>query len=424
MSSAIALVDANNFYVSCERVFEPRLLDHPVVVLSNNDGCIIARSDEAKALGVKMGAPVFKAADILEENNVAVYSSNYELYGDMSHRLMTALQEFTPEVEVYSIDEAFMRLEAREETAASSLHERGHEVRNSVRRWTGLPVSVGIAPTKTLSKIANRIGKKASETEGVLDLTSLSAQTQALEETPVEHVWGVGPAHSKRLKAAGITTARKLRDADRRWIRARMTVVGARIVEELRGVSCLPLEFCPQQKKSITCSRSFGVPVETEHELREAVALYMTRAAEKLRRSRLAAHVVTVFINTNRFSAEPQYGNAATRELAYATDSTNELLDWALRSLEGIYRHGYRYKKAGVMLNHLVPADQLSGRLFGNQSFERARRAAKAVDLLNARFGKDTIRFGILNRDPRWQTKFKYRSPRYTTRLKDVLCVS
>lgn len=420
MTAAIALVDANNFYVSCERVFDPRLVGRPVVVLSNNDGCVVARSDEAKALGIKMGTPLFKARHLVEAHGVAVYSSNYGLYGDMSQRLMGTLQEFTPEVEVYSIDEAFVGLDA---DGARPVPARAREIRERVRQWTGIPVSVGVSQTKTLAKIANRAAKTAPSAQGVLNLTDPAEQTRALEETPIKEVWGIGPAYSKLLKEAGITTARKLRDADRRWVRRRMTVVGARIVEELRGVRCLALEQCPPQKKTITCSRSFGVLVETLEELREAVAAYVTRAAERLRRAKLTAGALTVFINTSRFSPEPQYANSVTHELAYATDSTGELIEWALRGLGQIFRDGYRYKKAGVMLNGLVPADGLSRRLFGDADYERSRRVMRAVDEINARHGRDTIRLGLIRPDARWQTKFLRRSPGYTTRLKEVLTI-
>jgi DNA polymerase V len=419
MTAAVALVDCNNFYVSCERVFDPKIIRRPVVVLSNNDGCVIARSDEAKSLGFKMGTPLFKARGLIEEYGVAVYSSNYALYGDMSQRVMGTLQEFTPEVEVYSIDEAFVGLDGGDPPP----REQGLKIRERVLRCTGIPVSVGLSQTKTLAKIANRLAKKTPDAQGVLDLTAASAQTAALDETPVEDVWGVGPAYARLLKAAGVMTARKLRDADRRWIRQRLTVVGARIVEELRGTSCLPLERCPQTKKSITCSRSFGVPVERLDELREAVALYMTRAAEKLRKHKLAAGVVTVFINTNRFSPEPQYANAATYELASPTDVTDELLEWASEGLEKIYREGYRYKKAGVMLNQLTPADQLSMRLYGDEAFERSRRVMRAVDEINRRHGRDTVRLGAARPDGRWRTKFLRRSPNYTTRIHEVLCI-
>jgi DNA polymerase V len=420
MSSAIALVDCNNFYVSCERVFNAKLIERPVVVLSNNDGCVIARSNEAKALGIKMGTPLFQAQHLVEAYDVAVYSSNYALYGDMSHRVMGALQEFTPEVEIYSIDEAFMRLDYDE---TSSLRNDGLKIREKVRQWTGIPVSIGIAPTKTLAKIANHLAKKSSDVESVLDLTGISEQAGALERTPVNEVWGVGPAYAKLLKAHGITNALKLRDADRQWVRRRMTVVGVRIVEELRGISCLSMEQCPPQKKSITCSRSFGTLVESSGQMREAIAMYVTQATEKLRRQKLAAGVITVFINTNRFGQEPQYSNAITYELAYPTDVTDELLELAYKGLGRIFREGYRYKKAGIMLNHLVPSDQLTVRLFGNSDFERSRRLANAIDAINARHGGDTVRYGMAQSDGRWKTKINRRSSRYTTCLKEVLRV-
>ena len=422
MTAAIGLVDCNNFYVSCERLFQPALRNRPVVILSNNDGCVIARSNEAKALGLKMGVPLFEARHIVEPHGVAVYSSNYALYGDLSRRVMEALRVLAEEIEVYSIDEAFVGLDG--EDGGSDLRGCGVDIQGKVLRWTGIPTSIGIAPTKTLAKVANHLAKQEKEHQGVLDLSAPGEQTAALERIPVEEVWGVGPAHSKLLKAAGIRTALKLRDADRRWVRRRMTVVGARIVEELRGVRCLPLESRPALKKSVTCSRSFGRPVESLDELREAVALYVTRAAEKLRRGGVAARSVTVFANTNRFSPEPQYANSTTHHLAQATDSTGELLGWALGALEHIYRPGYRYKKAGVYFSRLVPVDGLTGRLFDDDSFERSRRLMSAVDDLNAKFGKDTVRFGAVNPAGGWQTKFLRRSRCYTTRLRDVLRVA
>lgn len=421
MAQAIAIADANNFYVSCERVFDPKLLGRATVVLSNNDGCVISRSQEAKALGIGMGVPIFKVRHIVEEHDVAVFSSNYALYGDLSLRLADAFHEFTPDVEVYSIDEAFLALDER---PGQSFREQGLEIRAKVLRWTGIPCSLGISRTKTLAKVAQRYTKRHPEAQGVLDLTDPSDQTSVLEATPVGDVWGVGPAYAKLLKGKGIETARQLRDADRRWVRQRMTVVGARVVEELRGVSCLPLEVCPQGRKSVTCSRSFGERVESLEELREAVAVYMTKAAERLRRSRLAAGVVTVFINTSRFDPCPRYSNSATFELAYSTDVTDELLSWALKGLGQIYRPGYRYKKAGVMLNRLAPADDLSVRLFGDDRFERARRVMKVVGKINARHGRGTIRFGAAPSRGRWETKFLRRSKCYTTCLDEVLRVA
>jgi DNA polymerase V len=420
MTSAVALVDCNNFYVSCERVFDPRLVARPVVVLSNNDGCVIARSNEAKALGLKMGVPIFKVDQVVDAGGVRVLSSNYALYGDMSQRVMGTLQEFTPEVEVYSIDEAFMRLE---QGGAETVEAQAARVRERVLRWTGIPVSIGVAPTKTLAKVANRIAKKSPESQGVLPLMEPDEQTRALDETPVEEVWGVGPAYSKALRSVGIDTARKLRDADRQWVRRRMTVVGARVVEELRGVSCLPLESCPPAKKSATCSRSFGSPVTSLSELREAVAVYTSRAAERMRRHDMAAGAVTVWIDTNRFSTDPQYGNSATFELASPTDVTDELLSWALRGLEGIYRPGFRYKKAGVMLAHLVPARGLTMRLYGDEAFERRRRVMRAVDEIARKHGRDAVRLGAAPAAARWATKFSRRSRNFTTRLAEIASV-
>jgi DNA polymerase V len=422
LTEAIALIDCNDFYVSCERVFEPRLLRRPVVVLSNNDGCIISRSGEAKRLGIRMGAPYFENRRVIEENGVAVCSSNYELYADMSRRVMCALREFTPEVDIYSIDEAFVALD---DGGGQTLQERGREIRDKVLKWTGIPVSVGIAPTKTLAKVAAHHTRKIVETEGVLDLTDASMQAAVLEATKAGEIWGVGPAYAKALKEAGINTARELRDADRRWVRQRMTVVGARILEELRGVRCLPLEQCPQAKRSVTCSRSFGELTGSLADLRDAVALYTERAAERLRRALLAASVVTVFVLTDRFDAGPQYGNSLTYELASPTDTTGELLWWTQRALARIYRRGYLYKKAGVILNGLLPAGSLSMRLSGDEQFERARRAMQAVDALNRRHGRGTVRCGLPHSpDGRWPTKSLMRSPRYTTCLKEVLRVA
>jgi len=421
VAEAIALIDCNDFYVSCERVFAPRLLGRPVVVLSNNDGCVISRSEEAKRLGIGMGAPYFKSRRVIEEHGVAVCSSNYELYGDMSRRVMCALREFAPEVDVYSIDEAFIRLGGR---GGRGLEEQGLEIRKKVRAWTGIPVSVGIAPTKTLAKLAARHTRTETKSSGVLDLTGADVQEAVLGATEVREVWGVGPSHASLLNEAGISTARELRDADVRWVRRRLSVVAARIVEELRGVQCLPFEECPRARRSVTCSRSFGELTGSLEDLRDAVALYAERAAERLRRAGCAASVVTVFVLTDRHAAAPQYGNSATYELASPTDTTGELAWWAQRGLTQIYRRGYLYKKAGVILGGLRPAGALSMRTHGDEQFERARRAMRAVDALNRRHGRDTVRCGLPRApDGRWPTKLLLRSPRYTTRLDEVLRV-
>lgn len=422
MTEAIALIDCNDFYVSCERVFAPRLVRRPVVVLSNNDGCVISRSGEAKRLGIRMGAPYFQNRRVIEEHGVAVCSSNYELYADMSRRVMCALREFTPRVDIYSIDEAFVGLDA---VGGGTLQEQALQIKKKVMKWTGIPVTIGIAQTKTLAKVAARFTKQSGDPCGVLDLTDDSTQAAVLEATKAGEVWGVGPAYKQALLEAGIKTARELRDADRRWVRRRMTVVGARIVEELRGVRCLPLEQCPPSKRSVTCSRSFGELTGSLEDLRDAVALYTERAAERLRRAGCAASAVTVFILTDRYAAGPQYGNSFTCELASPTDTTGELVWWAQRGLTQIYRRGHLYKKAGVMLNGLLPAGSLSMRTHGDGRFERARRAMQAVDAINRRHGRGTVRHGLpRSPDGRWPTRSLMRSPRYTTRLDEVLRVA
>lgn len=415
------LVDCNAFYVSCERVFNARLMGKPVIVLSNNDGCVVARSDEAKALGITMGAPLFKVQDIVEQHHVEVFSSNYTLYGDMSHRVMKTLEEFTPDVEVYSIDEAFMNLTGFKE---KHLSELGKRIKEKVWRWTGIPVSVGIAGTKTLAKLANRRAKHSAEARGVLDIADSPERECLLEKTPVEDIWGIGKSYAKLLHSRGIENALQFARAERQWVRRAMTVVGARIQAELNGVSCLPLEAVPRPRKSMTCSRSFGELITTLEEMKEAVALYMTKAAERLRHERLAASVVTVFIETSRFNPdEERYSNSATHELLYPTDSTDELLAVSMRATESLFRAGFRYKKAGVMLNGMKPSDHLTRRMFHQDSWERSRRISQAMDEINRRYGRHTIRYGSVETNGKWGMKAGHKSPRYTTNLNELMIV-
>jgi len=424
MSQAFALVDCNNFYVSCERVFDAGLVRRPVVVLSNNDGCVVARSPEAKALGIGMGVPLYQIRHLVESHGVKVYSSNYALYGDMSQRVMGVLQSFTPDVEIYSIDESFMLLGGCRYGTPRVLDELGREIRERVRHDTGVPVTIGIGETKTLAKLANHLAKNSKKADGVLDLTGSPYKDVALERTPVGEVWGVGPAYSKLLKQRGILSALQLREVDVAWARRVMTVVGARVVMELRGVSCLPLESCPPSKKSLTCSRTFGRSTPALSVLREAVAYYATRVSEKLRRRHLAAGVITVFVHTDRHANGPQYFNAGTHTLAYPTNSTQEIMRCALDALERIYKEGFEYRKVGVMLNSLSPADQLTLRMFGDERAEKFRQVMMAADQINRRWGRDTVRFATANPDGAWRTKVERRSPRYTTRLGDVLTIN
>lgn len=368
-----------------------------------------------------MGAPLFKIQRLVEAHDIEVYSSNYALYGDMSQRVMSVLREFTPAVEIYSIDEAFMDLAGIKCESYTAL---GRMIRERVYKYTRVPVSVGIAETKTLAKVAASIAKGSAKASGVLDLTKSPYQEVALARTPVEKVWGVGPAYAKLLRERGITTALELRDADTGWARRAMTVVGARVVMELRGVSCLPLEICPRPRKSVTVSRSFPVEVEALSELREAVAVFASRAAEKLRRDKLAASAVTVFIETNRFDKESHYSDSATLELIYPTDNTQEFIKHALEALERIFRQGYGYRRAGVLFSGLVPADQITGRLFDTETLEKYRRVMPVVDRLNAKYGPGTVRFAVARAGGPWQTKIARRSPRYTTRLAEVMLIN
>ncbi len=413
----IAHIDCNNFYVSCQRVFEPRLERRPVVVLSNNDGCVIARSNEAKALGVNMGTPYFKVDHLIEKEDLAVFSSNYALYGDMSGRVMEALESFSPETEIYSIDEAFLKLEFDGDYQA--LTENAHRIRKSIKKWTGLPVSIGIAPNKTLAKIANRLAKKDSG--GVFEMTDESIQNEVLDQMLVADIWGVGERSTAKLKKLGIATALDLKRFDRRHARKLLTVTGARTVEELRGKTCLPLELCPPPKKSITCSRSFGAVVGRVEVLQEALDFYLTRAGENLRKRALTASAVTVFFATNRFSKAPQYKNSVTIALANPTNSTPELREWTRRGLREIFRDGFLYKNVGVILQGLQPERAETVRLYGESDYLKDKRLMAAPDKLAQKFGRDTVRLGVERHREQWETHRDTMSARYTTRLGEVL---
>jgi DNA polymerase V len=415
-----ALIDCNNFYVSCERLFQPILHGKLVVVLSNNDGCVIARSDEAKALGIPMGLPAFKLTDLLKEHPIEVYSSNYTLYGDLSARVMTTLTQWTPEVEVYSIDEAFLQFSM---VPPDALMAYGQSIRATIQQWTGIPVSIGIGLTKTLAKLANRLAKRSPEAQGVVALTSPSEIEAVLACTPIEDIWGIGPGYTRRLKAHEIKTAIQLRDINDRWVRQELGIVGLRLVWELRGISCLPLALCPPPKQSLMVSRSFGRPITTLIEMREAVATYTTRAAEKLRRHHVAAGGLTVFLMTNRFTDEPQYSNSVTIPLPVATQDTAELIGYALRGVEQIFREGYRYQKAGVILTALVPAHQVQTHLFDQHDRECSQKLMAAIDTINTAWGTGTIRYAAVGLRPGWLMRCARRSPRYTTRWEELAVV-
>ncbi len=420
----IALVDVNNFYVSCERVFAPELRQRPVVVLSNNDGCVIARSNEAKALGITMGKPYFQIEYLVEKENLVVFSSNYTLYGDMSSRVMEALQMFSPAMEIYSIDEAFLdlQIESEEKLAFQTIFDKAHFIKQKIYQWTGLPVSVGIASNKTLAKLANRVAKKNAI--GVFEMTNENLIDEVLREMPVADVWGIGYRSSLKLRALGIENAFQLKNLDRRHARKLLTVAGARIVEELNGANCLPLELVPPPKKNICCSRSFGTLVESFDELKEALECYLTTAGIKMRKGDLTARAVTVFLSTNSLAKTEQYSNSITIELANATNSTRELRDWTHKGLKQIFKKGYKYKKVGVILQGLQPERAETIRLYGEQTYKKDKRLMKALDAITQKFGKETIRFGIACKTNNWQMKAEMKSNRYTTCLNEVLQIA
>ena len=421
MAPVFALVDCNNFYASCERLFNPKLAGQPIVVLSNNDGCVVARSNEAKALGIAMGVPEFQIRPLLRAHRVQVFSSNYRLYGDLSQRVMETLEQFSPDLEIYSIDEAFLSLAGFERR---NLTDYGRQIRKTVKQWTGLPVSIGIAETKTLAKLANRMAKRTSDTDGVFDLLACQDREALLDGIAVGEVWGIGPSFARLLMQRGITTALQLREADEQWIHRHMGVVGLRVVAELNGRSCLDLEACPPPKQGMTCSRAFGRPVSTLAEMEEAVSSYVTRVAEKLRGEGLAATVLTVFIMTNAFTEEPQYRNSVTCELPVATDTTSELIKAALTGLRRIYRDGYRYKKAGVMCSALVSAGQVQPDLFDRQDRPKSKRLMAALDAVNVRWGAGTLNYASNGLTQAWQTHSHHRSPAYTTNWDELPLVT
>ncbi|WP_415860758.1 translesion error-prone DNA polymerase V subunit UmuC [Vibrio metschnikovii] len=410
-----ALVDCNNFYASCEKLFRPDLKDTPVVVLSNNDGCVVARSREAKLLGIKMGVPVFQIKAEMQRHGILAFSSNYALYADLSSRVMRTLEEMAPRVEVYSIDEAFLDLTGIE--SAISLVEFGQQVRERIGHWIGITVCVGIAPTKTLAKLANHAAKKYPATQGVVDLTNPDRQRRLLALVPVDDVWGVGRRLSKRLNALGITTALDLANASPRAIRDQFSVVLERTVRELNGESCIELEDIPPTKKQIVCSRSFGVKVTQFELLREAVCEYATRATEKLRKEQQQAKVMTVFIRTSPFKDnEPQYSNSTSGELLIPSCDTRDFIELANHLLKRIWKDGFRYAKAGVMLSDFYDPGMFQPGLFDDVSTRsNSQQLMSVLDTIN-QSGAGKVFFAGQGTKKDWSMKREHLSPAYTTR--------
>ena len=420
LMTRLALVDCNNFFCSCERVFDPALVDKPVVVLSNNDGCIISRSEEAKALGIPMGAPLHEQQEVIRKHGVRVFSSNYTLYGDMSARVMSILREEVPAIEVYSIDEAFLQL------TNGFTEEQARALRAKVLQWTGIPVCIGIGSTKLLAKLANRHAKKNKTlTGGVFDLVNYWDPDGIMAATPTDGLWGVGKNLAQRLKGMGVTTALEFKQADPAAVRKSMGVIGERMLRELNGIPCLELEEMPPDKKGVMASRSFGSPVETLEELEEALANHVARASEKIRRYGLLATRMEVFIKTNRFRKDdPQYSRGIAITLDRPTNGTAELMTTARELLYQIYRPGYRYKKTGIQLAHLVSEEEYQPELFDRP---KARiDVDRIVDEINRRLGdaKNPVitraSQGTLRSVKGWRMKAERHSPHYTTDWRQI----
>lgn len=415
-----ALVDCNNFYASCEKLFDPTLKDRPVVVLSNNDGCVVARSAEVKALGIPMGVPWFKLRDEAKRHGIVAFSSNYALYADLSNRCVEVLSGFTPNIEVYSIDESFLELSGFE-GRSGGLTTYGAEIRQRVADWLGLTVCVGIGPSKTLAKLANHAAKKnLACANGVCDFTTMSpsAMDALFERIDVGEVWGIGRRIEGRLEAMGIRTVRQLRDADAELMRTKFSVVVERTVRELRGVSCMELQEVVQEKQQIMSSRSFGQLVYELPELEEAVASYVAKAAEKLRNQNSLAGAIQVYIRTNVFKPEvPQYQRAVTVPLPEASSDTRVLTRWAQQVLRRIFRPGYGYHKAGITLMDIVPATNQQFSLFvsGGALDARSRQLMDVLDGINGKFGRGTLRLAAEGIEKGWQMRRGNLSPRYTT---------
>ncbi|MSQ49213.1 MAG: Y-family DNA polymerase [Betaproteobacteria bacterium] len=418
-----ALVDVNNFYVSCERVFQPRLENVPMVVLSNNDGCAVARSAEVKALGVKMGTPWFKMKELAKQHGILALSSNYALYGNMSKRATAVLRDFSPDLEVYSIDESFLRVEAVAHLYGGAT-AMGQQIRQRLRQWTGLPVCVGCGPTKTLAKMANQLAKKNAVFDGVCDLHAMTRpeRLQWMSQLEVREVWGVGRHIANRLKVMGVETVLDLRNAPVKEIRTQFGVVMERTCNELRGISCLDLEDVAPPKQQILSSRSFGALVETLEELREAVASYVARAAERLRRQNSVAAAIQVYVQTNRFKeSDPQYSAGLVVPLPEPTDDTRALTRAAMFGLGLIFKSGYKYKKAGIMLTLISDKAKRQETLFDEPLLrERSARLMAAMDAVNAVYGRDTVRTGASGTNRRWAMRSAYRSPRFTARWDEL----
>lgn len=408
------LVDCNNFYASCERVFNPSLNGKPVVVLSNNDGCVIARSNEAKALGIKMGIPAYQIKDLVSSHGVAVFSSNYTLYGDMSGRVMSMLAELSPEIEVYSIDEAFLNLHG-----IRDLDIIGRKMVDRVTRGTGIPVSLGAAPTKTLAKIANKFAKKYPAYNQLCIIDSEEKRIKALQLTEIGDVWGIGRRQAAKLQKEGIKTAYDFTRFSGSWVRKNMTVVGERTWKELQGISCIDMETAPPAKKQICTSRSFGKMLTDIETISEAIASHASTCAKKLRHQHSYATSLMVFIHTNNFREDlPQYWRNIVLHLPVPTNDTQEIVRYALSGLKSIFLNGYQYKKAGVIITEITEGAQLG--LFDHVDRDKQERLMQAIDKINGEHGNN-IKLAVQGTGRGWKLKQEQLSGHYTTNLNQII---
>lgn len=416
-----ALADCNNFFVSCERVFDPKLIGKPVVVLSNNDGCVIARSNEAKKIGIKMGEPAFMCKTLFKKHNVLVLSSNFALYSDLSSRVMQILSDYATDIEIYSVDEAFLHVPDSVNYSDSFVHDYAQLIRLKVKQNCGIPISIGLAPTKTLAKLANSIAKKNSTYQGVFDLTNHPEFDAILQATKVEDIWGIGRRFRDFLNKHNIRNAYELKNANEDWIRKNMSITGLKTVLELRGTSCLEIQEMEDLKKSITVSRSFGKNVTAMAELQEATAHHMTRAAEKLRDQDSIAGIVTVFAGFITEGSKRAY-TSATVELPMATNYTPELIRAAHECIDQLFTHGTVYKNVGVILQQFYDADQMQMHTV-QPCLDLNKRAElmKTIDTINSIMGKNTLFFASSGTRREWQQKKALKSPEYTTNWNDIL---
>ncbi len=420
---SIALIDVNNFYASCERVFNPKLEGKAVVVLSNNDGCVIARNAATKALGITMGAPWFKLKGLAKQHNIIALSSNYALYADMSNRVMSILSQYSPNQEVYSIDESFLDLTG----INKNLIDYSQDMRGRIRLWTGLPVCVGIGASKTLAKLANHIAKKRPEYHGVCNLNQLEPLQldKLLSEISIGEVWGIGRKLVPRLNEYGVKTVLDLKACNPEYMRQQFSVVMDKTIRELNGKTCIELEEVAPAKQQILSSRSFGKPVGDLQSLSESVSLYVSRASEKLRNQKSFAGAISVHITTSPFSDEPMYSNTKTISLPSPTDDTMQLVSVALWILKGIYKSGYKYQKAGIMLSNLVTTGGQQADLFGfKPSVSKTDKLMSVMDTINKKMGKQHLRIASQGYKQPWAMKQEMKSQSFTTKWDEILVVS